>query len=132
MDGEHAVEVLRGDLVEVATARDARVVHQRVDRAERVECSGDHCAAVDGDVVTVGDRDAARGGDLVDHPLRRLGRRAGTPGVTAVVVDDDARTFGGEEQRVRPADAATGARDDRHLTVENPHVIPRFVCASDR
>jgi hypothetical protein len=39
----------------------------------------------------------------------------------AEVVDDDARAFLREEERVRPSDTAARARDDRDLVVEESH-----------
>ena len=53
-----------------------------------------------------------------------FGRRAvaaGAVGVATEVVDDDLRTFRGEQQRVLAADAAPGTRDDRDASVESPH-----------
>ena len=44
------------------------------------------------------------------------------PGAQPGVVDDDLRSFAGEQQRVLPADTATGPGHDGHLAVESTHV----------
>ena len=71
-----------------------------------------------GDAVVVGNGFAARGLDLVHDGLGRRLRRARAVGRTAEVVHHDQRAALGQFQCVRPAEAATGARDDRYLAVE--------------
>src|SRR5262249_56039519 len=46
---------------------------------------------------------------------------AGAVALAAEVVDDDLRAFLRKEQRVRPADAAAGTRDDCDLAFETTH-----------
>ena len=71
-----------------------------------------------GDVVGVGDRDAARGDDLGRDGRRRSGVRADALHRAAEVVDDDPRAPLGEQERVGPADPASRARDDRDAPFE--------------
>ena len=87
------------------------------------------CAAVDGgDVAACRRRGAAGGDDLVDHRGRRSGVGAVALHRAAEVVDDDAaRPASASRQRVRPADAAARAGDDRDPPVEAVlvHTAPR-------
>ena len=71
-----------------------------------------------GDGVGVGDGLAAGRLDLVDDQLGRAGVAARAVDGAAEVVDDDQRAALSEHQGVLPAEAAAGARDDRHLAVE--------------
>ena len=63
----------------------------------------------------IGEGGSARGLDLLDHRTRVR------PGAQADVVDDDAGTLLGEQQRVFPADATAGAGHDRHLAGKPSH-----------
>src|SRR6185312_16136866 len=109
-------------------AQDAGVVHDDVDRAERVDRELDEAlrAVPGGDVLGVGDGLAAGCRDLV-HDLLGGSGVAGSAAVTgpADVVDDDLGALFGEEQRMRPADAATGTSDRDNPTVTQPaHALP--------
>ena len=117
---EHRVHLVGRHVLERRVAQDAGVVDDDVDLAEGVDGRlHDRRAALGrGDAVVVGDGLAAGRLDLVDDLLGgRLGA-AGAVGGAAEVVDDDERAPLGEVEGVRPAEAAAGARDDRHLAVE--------------
>ena len=64
------------------------------------------------DVVGVGHRRPAGGGDLVDDLLRRAGVGTAPRPVAAEVVDDHVGAVVGEHQGVLPADAPPGAGND--------------------
>ena len=68
--------------------------------------------------LRVGDRLAAGGLDLLDDLLGRRRAAAGAVDRAAEVVHHDERAALGEQQRMLPAEATTGAGDDRHLAVE--------------
>ena len=110
--GRHVVEGL--------VAQDAGVVDDDVDAAERVERGlHDRRAALGrGDASRCWRPRRRRGLDLVDDVRGRARRRPGAVDRAAEVVDDDPGAAAGELERVRPAEAATGAGDDRDLAVE--------------
>jgi hypothetical protein len=62
-------------------------------------------------------------GDLVGHLLGRGAVAAGAVDRTAQVVDHHLGPFGGEEEGVLTADAATGPGDDGDPSVECTHVV---------
>jgi hypothetical protein len=110
-----------GVVVERLVAQDAGVVDDDVDRAERLDRGGDDGLAAlgGGDAVAVGDGLAAEGLDLADHVVGRTLAAAVARHRATEVVHDDARAAAGELERVRPAQAAAGAGDDRDLAVES-------------
>ena len=123
VDGDDRIPLFLGHVHEHAVAQDARVVDEDVELAECLDRGVDHSLATlpARDVVAVRDRLAAHLLDLV-HDL--LGRRlvaTGAVGVAPEVVDDDLGAFRGKEQRMLPADAAPGTRDDRNAPLESPH-----------
>ena len=63
-------------------------------------------------VMAADRRLAAGSGDLAHHVLSRRQIGAVTLQVAAEVVDDDAGAFGGERQRMRPAEPPTGPGHD--------------------
>ena len=113
-------------LEEALVAQDARVVHEDVDPPERVDRAPHDRARPlgGGDGVGVRHRAPACRLDLADHLVRRGDARPGPVPRSAQVVDHDLRPFAREQERVRAADAAARARDDRHLPVEKSHVCP--------
>ena len=123
MHGDDRVPLVLFHVHEHPVAQDAGVVDEDVEPAERVDRVLDEAAGAGevGDVLAVGDGLAARGLDLGDDLLRRrqVGALAGER--AAEVVDDDLRAGRGERERVRAADAAPGAGDDRDLAREVRH-----------
>jgi hypothetical protein len=130
---DHRVPLGLGHVDDHPVAQDARVVHEHVQVAERVDgLAHEPLGTVPvGHVVAVDDR-LSPGRDDVGHRL--LGRsRIGTLAVrvAAQVVDDDLGTFGREQQRVLAPQAPTGTGDDRDASVERTHDCS-FAQASDR
>ena len=112
VDRDSLVELALGEVIDAAHDRDAGVVDENVDRAERR-------------------------GDLVDHPcdgrgLRYVGRGGDRPAALALDAGDDRVGFGGAFAVVhrdgcagfgeggcdRSADAARGACDERNAAIQ--------------
>ena len=132
--GGDGVELLFAGVGEHPVADDARVVHQNVEAAERVDCGLDETLGLRPvrDVGSTGDGFATGGGDLVDHALGCTAAARGRPvEADADVVDDDARALGGEGQRVCAPDSAARSRDDDHPAVEQTHLrcLPCYLIA---
>ena len=104
---EHAVEILFGEIEEIAGVRDAGVVDEHVDAAVPRERPRDDRV----DVRLA--RDVAA--DELGAGDRRRGGRAG--GLVAIG-EHDRRALGGEALRAREADAARGAGDDGHAVLQ--------------
>ncbi|CAO0835158.1 hypothetical protein SMICM17S_01060 [Streptomyces microflavus] len=113
VDAHHRVPVVLVQVDEHPVAQEARVVDQGVEAAEGVQGGGDQGGGAlgGGDVAVVDDRFAAPGRDLLDDPAGGSARASVAAGPDAEVVDDDPGSFGGEGERVGPAEAASGARD---------------------
>ena len=108
---EHGVEVLFLHAHEQAVARDARVVHENVDRAEHLRDGCDHPL----DLRAVGDirlKERGLAADCLDGRLRLLRLRG-----VARVVDGDRCALSCEPQRDGAADAAGRARDKCGLSI---------------
>ena len=118
---DHRVPLLLGGVDEHPVADEAGVVDQDVEPAEGVDRLLHHRRGLRevGHVGAVGDRPATgrldRGDDLVG---RRLARALAGRQRDAVVVDHDRRAVRRELERVRAADAATRAGDDRDATLQ--------------
>ncbi len=112
VNANHLVPVVFGEIHQYAVAQDTRVVHQHVQIAEGFERAVHEIgrAVPGGHVVVIGDRLGAHGRELRDDLFGRArfeGRAVQSP---AEVVDDHLGPFGGEEQSVLAADAATSSR----------------------
>ena len=83
-----------------------------------------------GYVVTVGHRPAAGRTDLPGHILGRAGLGAGAVLRSAEVVDHHGCTLGRQEQRVLPADAASGPGHHGYLLVQGSHATPCHILRS--
>ena len=119
---DHRVRFRLGHVDQHAVAQNAGVVHQHVELAELRDRLLDHLLGTGevADVVAVGDRLATHLLDLV-HDL--FGRRlvaTGAVGVAPEVIDDNLGAFRGKQQRMLPADASPGTRDDRNASLESP------------
>ena len=101
-----------GHVDDHAVAQDARVVHQHVQIAERVDrLLHEPLRAVPvGDVLAVDDGLAAERLDLLDDLHRRARVAALAVHVAAEVVDDDLRALAREQQRVLAARARAPRR----------------------
>ena len=130
VDRDHGVPLAFGHVHQHAVAEDSGVVDQDVEAAEVVDRLCDHPfrAGEVGHVLVVRGSLAPGGSDLVDDLLR--GRCVVTLAgeLAAEVVDDHRRARGGERERVRAADAAAGAGDDRDLAREVGHRAREYVC----
>ena len=123
--GDDGVELVLAGVGEHPVAHDARVVHQDVEPAERVDRGLDEALGLRpvGDVGAAGDGFATGSGDLVDDTLRgAAAARRRAVEADADVVDHDARALGGERQRMRAPDAAARTRHDDHAAVEQSHI----------
>ena len=123
MDAEDCVPLVLGHVHEHAIACNACVVDEDVETSERLDRIGDHALGGGevGDVFMAHSGFAAGRGDLVGDLLRRrvvvtLARQR-----DAEVVDDDLRARSRKCERVLAADPATGAGDDRNLSVQGRH-----------
>ena len=121
--GDHCVPFGLFHVHEHAVAEDARVVHDDVEAAERVDRVLDEPAGAleVGDVLAVGDRLSVGGLDLCDHLLGRRQVGALARERPAEVVHDHLRAGGGERERVRATDAAARAGDDCDLAAQIGH-----------
>jgi hypothetical protein len=120
---DHGVPLGLGHVDQHAIAEDAGVVDEHVDLAEgldpgRNQLLGPRPVA---DVVGIGHGVPARGGDLVDHLLRRAGVAARAVHGATEVVDHDAGPLGGQQEGVLAADAAACAGHDGHSSVTDAH-----------
>src|SRR6185437_5087617 len=131
--GEVALQVHTDDVVPVGlvhveghlVAQDAGVVHQNVERTERVDRLIDDVlpAGPGADVVSVDDGFAAVLLDQLHDLLGRVRvRGAFTVQPCADVVDHDPSTLARQNQRLFAPDAASCTGDHRHLAVEQSHV----------
>ena len=119
------LQALGVDIGEPAPLHDAGVVDQDVEPPEPVEGRGDQRlrALGRGDVVLVGQRRRRPRPRSPAATADATPPSAPTPLYGAAeVVDDDAGTAAGQEQRVGAADAAARARDDRDASLETVHV----------
>ena len=125
---DDGVPLQLGHVDEHAVAQDARVVHEHVEVAERLDRLVDEPLRTVPvrDAVDVGDGLAAHRDDLVGHLLGGRAVGALAVGVPAEVVDDHLGALGGEEQRVLAAEPASGPGDDRHATVQRAHAPSPF------
>ena len=107
----------------MALSRRIPALQITMSRRSHLSIAADYLLAlvVVGDRPVVGDRFAAGRLDLVDHLA--CGRRIlAVPGrVTAEVVDDHLRAFGGKAPRDLATDAAPGAGHDGNLFAQNTH-----------
>jgi hypothetical protein len=110
-------------------AHEAGVVHDRrrgvpnrLDAPRRTRRRPPSQSAI---VVAVGDRLAAERDDRGDDLLGRGRRRAGAVERDADVVDDDARPLARELERVRAAEAATGAGHDDDSSLADARLLLR-------
>jgi hypothetical protein len=124
VNGDDGVPLLLGHVHEHPVAKDPGVVDEDVEAAELVERLLDHPlgAGEVGDVLRICSGFSAGGFDLDDDLLRRrvvvaFARERGTE-----VIDDDVRAGLRQRKRVRPADAASGAGDNRNLPREIRHL----------
>ena len=116
MHGEVLREIVGVDFGQARPADDAGVVDQDVDAPELLDRGVDERlrAGRRGDVVRVGDRDAAGGDDLGGDgrpPVRRRRRRPAIEPPRSLTTTRAPRV--GEQERVGPADPAPRAGDDR-------------------
>jgi hypothetical protein len=126
VDVDDRVPVGLGHVDQDPVPQDAGVVDQDVEVAEGLDGGVDQplAALPVADVVGVGHRLAAGGGDLVHH---LLGRRPVVPRPVhraAQVVDHHAWPLRPRRAGRAPADAATGPGDDRDASVQCSHVNP--------
>ena len=123
VDGDDRVPLVLGHVEQGPVPEDARVVYEDVESAERFDREGDEVAGGGpvGDVVTAGHGPAAAGPDLGADGFGRPAIGAVAVNGRAEVVDDDARPAGRQGERVGPADAAAGARHNRHAPGEAAH-----------
>jgi hypothetical protein len=123
VDGDHGIPLVLGHVHEHPVAEDSGVVDEDVEPAELVDRLPHEALRPGeaGDVLAIRRRLAARGADLLHDLLRgaRVRSLAGEPG--AEVVDHELRSGPGEGERVRAADPAPGARDDRDLAAQIGH-----------
>ena len=121
VDGDHGIDLLGGHVLERGVAQDACVIHQDVHLPERVHRRRHDrgAAGLAGDRVAVGDGDAPRRGDLVDHALGRRRRGATAVHRAAQIIDHDAGSPPRELQCVATPESAACAGDDGYLVVES-------------
>jgi hypothetical protein len=119
----HRVPLVLFCIGEHPVANEAGVVHDDVQITELVESSANEASGTVpvSDVVTVCDRDAARGADLVDDLLSRAAARARPVELDAEVVDDDLRALRAERERMRATEPPRSAGDDDDTVVADPH-----------
>src|SRR3954451_11422225 len=115
VDGDHAVELVVGGLVEALVDADAGVVVGVVEAAVALDRRGDDALAVlgTGDVA----RDELRVAALVADRLHRL-LAAGTRALE--IGDDHGGGLLGDPDRARPADPARRARDEARPALHPP------------
>ena len=129
VDGDHRVPLLLRHVHDHPVAEDAGVVDEDVDPAEVVDRLPTSCAAPTKSATFAPFASARPPFASISATTCCAGEVVALAGQRAAeVVDDDVRARLGEGQRVRPADAAPGAGDDRDLArehsacVENTHV----------
>jgi hypothetical protein len=119
VDRERALpsRLVRARRVVVRGIHDARVVEEHVEFAERALGLVDHVRAV-GVLGDIGP-DELRAAACFLHALHGV-----VAGRLARVDDDDARAFGGEQERRLAADAAAGTGDQRDFVGEAHEMTP--------
>ncbi len=117
------VEVVLGHVEDHGVADDPGVVHQDVERAERLDRGVDHLPGrVEvGDVAVVGNRVAAPLLDELHDGVGILLAGAVAPNRAAEVVDHDLGAVLGQFERVAAPDAVRRTGDDGDLPVEQSH-----------
>ena len=120
MDLQHLAPVVGGELVERNAVEDAGIADHGIESPEGVDSGiDDRLAALRAvDRVVRCDRASACAGDLLDHLVGHA--RVGTlPAHRATQVVDHHRSASPRQiERVEPAEPASGARHDRHLSFE--------------
>ena len=126
MDGQVALEVVRVGFREARPSDDAGVVDQDVEASELLHRRIDErlCTCGCRYVAGVGDRGSASRDDLGGDGRRRFGVSSNALHRAAEVVDDDACSSGGEQQRMGSPDAASRAGDDSDAPVKSVLVHP--------
>ncbi len=123
VNADHAIPLFLGDVDQRGDRRDAGVVYQDVEVAERIDREPNELAGLIpvGDVMIARHRLSAGLDDLIDDALREghvftLAVR----GSSADVVDDDARALRREFHRIGSTKAAPGSGNDRYAPGQTP------------
>ena len=120
------VPVVFGEVDQYAVAEDAGVVHEDVKVTEGFDGGVDQTLTTlpVGDVVVVGNGFATHGLDFGHNLLGRRTFTARTIEVAAEVIDDNLRTFSGEEKCVLAANATASASNNCYTTIKKSHDAP--------